>query len=358
MTENREEIKAAPRRWFRFYAESVNDPKIQRLPAHQFKTWINLLCLASSNGGKLPRRDDIAFQLRMSDHDAQVQLDDLIGIGLLDILPDGGIEPHNWKGRQYVADSSAGRVQKYRDKRKAAGLPMVSDYSRFKPELIARDGEACAYCASTDKLVVDHMMPISQGGVDDIDNLCLACKGCNSGKAGRTPEQAGYKFVSKTAQAAFLKHTSAVTKPVTPVTVTVTSPDTEQIQSRAESDQIIPPTPQGGEAEDQAEPVVLKNGMLSLNNRLWTTWVDIFKGDKGRLILALTEVAGRIQPNSSRPLEAQVSSQLARIAGDRHDRDRRYDSAVKLNVKQQHADKPISGVSAAVMAKVFGEAHA
>jgi len=44
MPENENDIKAEPRRWFRFYAESVNDPKVQRLPAHLFKTWVNILC--------------------------------------------------------------------------------------------------------------------------------------------------------------------------------------------------------------------------------------------------------------------------------------------------------------------------
>lgn len=122
MPDNSNEIKAEPRRWFRFYAESVNDPKVQRLAAHLFKTWVNLLCLASANGGTLPSREDIAFQLRMSDHDANSQIDELIGLGLLDIAAGKSLEPHNWKARQFMSDISKDRVRKHRTKKAEASL--------------------------------------------------------------------------------------------------------------------------------------------------------------------------------------------------------------------------------------------
>ena len=48
-------------RWFRFYDEALDDPKVQRLAPHLFKTWINLLCLASKEDGTMPSNDDIAF---------------------------------------------------------------------------------------------------------------------------------------------------------------------------------------------------------------------------------------------------------------------------------------------------------
>ena len=53
-------------RWFRFYDEALDDPKVQRLAPHLFKTWINLLCLASKEDGTMPSNDDIAFRLRIS----------------------------------------------------------------------------------------------------------------------------------------------------------------------------------------------------------------------------------------------------------------------------------------------------
>ena len=48
-----------------------------------------------------------------------------------------------------------------------------------------------------------------------------------------------------------------------------------------------------------------------------------FGGNADRLGLALIQIAAYVQANSGRPLEAQVGSQLARIVGEKLDRDDR-----------------------------------
>ncbi len=105
-------------RWFRFYDEALNDKKVQRLAPHLFKTWINLLCLASKGAGKIPNDDDIAFELRISVQDAKQQVEDLILAGLIDIQPDGARAPHNWEERQFISDTSVERTRKYRERLK------------------------------------------------------------------------------------------------------------------------------------------------------------------------------------------------------------------------------------------------
>jgi hypothetical protein len=75
-------------RWFRYYDDAMDDPKVQRLSGDLFKTWVNLLCLASKSGGKLPSNDDIAFRLRISIQDAQLRTEDLIMAGLIDVTGD------------------------------------------------------------------------------------------------------------------------------------------------------------------------------------------------------------------------------------------------------------------------------
>src|SRR5262245_33674221 len=94
-------------RWFRFYDEAVNDPKVQRLPGELFKSWVNLLCLASQNDGILPAIEDISFALRLSLPKVERLLEDLCQRELID---DGGgtgaLRPHNWNGRQYQSDCS------------------------------------------------------------------------------------------------------------------------------------------------------------------------------------------------------------------------------------------------------------
>lgn len=105
-------------RWFRFYDDALDDPKVQRLPPHLFKSWINLLCLASKGEGQLQSIDDIAFRLRISVQDAAQQIDDLILAGLIDIDAQGNRVPHNWSARQFTSDCSTERVRKYRGKTK------------------------------------------------------------------------------------------------------------------------------------------------------------------------------------------------------------------------------------------------
>jgi hypothetical protein len=48
--------------------------------------------------------------------------------------------------------------------------------------LIARDGPACWYCGTTttpETRTIEHLLAVSSGGSDDLDNLCLACALCN-----------------------------------------------------------------------------------------------------------------------------------------------------------------------------------
>ena len=49
----------------------------------------------------------------------------------------------------------------------------------------------CAYCQTDESLTVaifeiEHIVPVSLGGVTDFDNLCLACPACNRFKSNRT----------------------------------------------------------------------------------------------------------------------------------------------------------------------------
>ena len=121
--------------WFRFYTEALDDPKVQRLPPHLFKTWVNLLCIAGKNNGKLPSIDDIAFKLRLSSQDAEQQLSELILAGLIDIT-DEGRSPHNWAARQYVSDCSTERVRKYREKKAETQCNVSVTASETAPEQI------------------------------------------------------------------------------------------------------------------------------------------------------------------------------------------------------------------------------
>lgn len=54
-----------------------------------------------------------------------------------------------------------------------------------------RAGDRCEYCLSHQnyvmgRLQIDHVWPIAKGGLDDEENLCLACELCNQHKWTKT----------------------------------------------------------------------------------------------------------------------------------------------------------------------------
>lgn len=122
----------------------------------------------------------------------------------------------------------------------------------------------------------------------------------------------------------FTSSTSYTNNPITPV-----SPRTPRIEK---------PTRQSGsdywskainpEPEPEHKTVTLDaSGKPILHNGTRAHWLEKFGGDDERLDLALEQAKGWIQPNSSRPLEAQVSAQLARTLAEKLDRDQRYERA-------------------------------
>jgi hypothetical protein len=110
-------------RWFRMYDDLLDDPKVQRLDPVLFKTWVNLLCLASRNEGVLPPVDDVAFALRIDTDTLWSRMVELIDKGLIDENADGGtLFPHNWNKRQFLSDNSTERSRKHRGAKTATAV--------------------------------------------------------------------------------------------------------------------------------------------------------------------------------------------------------------------------------------------
>ena len=105
--------------WFRVYGDMVHDPKVQNLPPELFKGLINLWCVACLRGGQLPvmggDNKELAHLLHMRKDRVTTLLNKLIDLGLID-RTEKGLEPHNWRKRQYKSDTSNARVQRYRDR--------------------------------------------------------------------------------------------------------------------------------------------------------------------------------------------------------------------------------------------------
>lgn len=103
--------------WFRFYGDALNNPKVQKLPGDLFKTWVNILCVASQNDGALPAISDLAFLLRVKETALQTDIRSLIDARLID-EDETGLHPHKWEERQFKSDVSKERVKRHRERQR------------------------------------------------------------------------------------------------------------------------------------------------------------------------------------------------------------------------------------------------
>lgn len=104
--------------WFRFYAEALNDPKVQTLDAETFRHWVNLLCIQCRDGRLPVTSQETSFALRIDDNACRTLLERLANATLLDRV-NGGVngfhyEIHGWDKRQYKSDTSAERMKRHR----------------------------------------------------------------------------------------------------------------------------------------------------------------------------------------------------------------------------------------------------
>lgn len=89
-----------------------------------------------------------------------------------------------------ASTSGAARQARYRER---LGIPQ-SQWATLASAVVERDGLVCAYCL-VDIMeagaghAIDHVHPLILGGDNSLDNLVVACKPCNSSKAGRSIEE-------------------------------------------------------------------------------------------------------------------------------------------------------------------------
>lgn len=133
-------------KWFRFYHDALDDPKVQRLPGDTFKFWINMLCLASQSderGLVMMDVEEIAFATRLDDEEAARLLADLIKRQLIEETAEG-YQIHNWDKRQFKSDDVTGRVSKHRNSKKidsgndteTLGVTLHGDDETLHPSVI------------------------------------------------------------------------------------------------------------------------------------------------------------------------------------------------------------------------------
>jgi hypothetical protein len=74
---------------------------------------------------------------------------------------------------------------------------------KLRFEVFKRDRFTCQYCGATPPSVVlqcDHIVPVAEGGGNEIDNLVTACEPCNLGKAARSLDAVPQSLAEKAEQ--------------------------------------------------------------------------------------------------------------------------------------------------------------
>ena len=76
----------------------------------------------------------------------------------------------------------------------------TTERHRLKEFLLDRWGRKCAYCGKSDRLlIIEHIIPVSRGGVTTISNLTISCYDCNMAKGTKTASEFGFPEVAEKA---------------------------------------------------------------------------------------------------------------------------------------------------------------
>lgn len=54
---------------------------------------------------------------------------------------------------------------------------------QLREEVLEKYGRKCVVCGSTEKLQIDHIIPVDAGGATALDNLQVLCQPCNGSKS-------------------------------------------------------------------------------------------------------------------------------------------------------------------------------
>lgn len=87
----------------------------------------------------------------------------------------------NWKGGQTKEERNFQKNQWHRRRRLAEGTHTFKEWQELK----SKHNNTCLCCGEKEPdiaLTIDHIIPLSKGGTDYIDNIQPLCKSCNCKK--------------------------------------------------------------------------------------------------------------------------------------------------------------------------------
>lgn len=80
-----------------------------------------------------------------------------------------------------------GRIKDHRRRVRKLNTPAHEQYTiEDKQQVFDYYGNCCVYCSDTEDLQVEHLQPLSRGGLNTRDNIAPACPTCNYSKGAKT----------------------------------------------------------------------------------------------------------------------------------------------------------------------------
>jgi predicted restriction endonuclease len=91
-------------------------------------------------------------------------------------------EKNKNKHRRWMKSNPSKNLE-YKANRRARKLKAGGKFTAKEwRDLLEKYNHRCLCCGSTEKIVADHVLPLSQGGTNDIGNIQPLCFSCNSKK--------------------------------------------------------------------------------------------------------------------------------------------------------------------------------
>lgn len=114
--------KVRAMKWFRFYDDVMDNPKLMRIPPETFRFWVVLLCLANRSPvrGTLPDLEEIAFRSRVDVDQARAHIELLVSRRLIEATRGSTYIVSRWEEFQQASDDAASRKRRSREQAKKA----------------------------------------------------------------------------------------------------------------------------------------------------------------------------------------------------------------------------------------------
>jgi hypothetical protein len=172
--------------WFKFYDDEMMDMRLMCMPPESRWVWIAVLSIANRS----PVQDSLYLTVGVPCTDVDIANGCNIPISIVEdalsilvryrmVRKENGVYTVCGFGSKYKATGvSTDRTRAYKERKKKNG-DTPNGHAKYERAVKERDGNACVYCGSTDTLVLDHSIPVLQGGDDAPMNLVTACKSCN-----------------------------------------------------------------------------------------------------------------------------------------------------------------------------------